>query len=75
MPRTPCREITCNKTFSSRQNERKHCKDRHPELIGESGVSLNQQHQVPPHIADQIDGENNPGFGFDDNNDDAAVNY
>jgi hypothetical protein len=72
--------------FSSRQNEWKHCKDKHPELVGESGVSLNQQHQVPPHIADQIDGENipnyheqadeeHPGFGFDDNNDDAAAGY
>lgn len=82
--RIPCRERTCNKTFSDRPNETKHCRKKHPELVGSSGIALNQQ--VPPHIAAQIEEENipnhleqadeeQPGFGFDDNNDDAAAGY
>lgn len=38
--RTRCREPTSSK--KNRQNENKHCKNIHPELIGLSGISLNQ---------------------------------
>jgi hypothetical protein len=78
--RIPCRDITCYKTFSDRAGERKHCRNKHPGLIGSSGIALNPQ--VTVHVASPIEEDPNyqlqpndeePGFGFDSNNEDMAV--
>ena len=87
--RIPCRDLTCNKTFSSRQNEWKHSKKKHPEMIGSIGIALTphipqiEEHNLPnyqEHPDEELGlglfqpNNEEPGFGFDSNNDDMAVN-
>jgi hypothetical protein len=69
--RFACRDVNCIKTFSAKSNERKHCRNKHPGLIGSSGIALNPQ--VTVHVASPIEEDPNyqlqpneePGFGFD----------